>query len=87
MVTFWIETIIFIQKYWWLRSPDMERVLSIAWCVWPNGDLINNYEVYYYSYGRTISPNMDYSASAWIVGPSGLVGTYVSYVINYSYGI
>ena len=24
MVDFWIETIIYTQKYWWLRSPDTD---------------------------------------------------------------
>ena len=38
MVDFWIEIIIYIQIYWWLRSPDLGNYYG-AWHVWSDGVL------------------------------------------------
>ena len=52
MVDFWIEISIFIQKIWWLRSPNTDGDGWVC-CVHSSGivyDGVNNYV--YYSYGR-----------------------------------
>ena len=53
MVDFWIEIIIFIQKYWWLRSPNANTDwVEIAYDAIPSGDVGSNV---YDSYGRIIA--------------------------------
>ena len=39
------------QKYWWLRSPDTNHN-GYAWYVYPDGDVINDFDSVTYSYGK-----------------------------------
>ena len=53
MVGFWIEIIVFIQNYWWLRSPDTDSTY-VAWVVGSVGYIDYFSIVYEYSYGRNL---------------------------------
>ena len=55
MVDFWIEIIIFIQKYWWLRSP-YTNFDGNAWSVTSSGIVGDYYNSFVgLSYGRIIA--------------------------------
>ena len=57
MVAFWIEIIIYTQKYWWLRSPHTDRTYDYtAWQVFPDGTVgYGYYGTIKYSYGRNFA--------------------------------
>lgn len=88
MIGFWIETIIFIQTYWWLRSPGTHGS-RIAWHVSPSGSVYSDdYNYVINSYGRIQSPTTSRDDWACLVNPSGDVYfTYgYHYDVYYSYG-
>ena len=76
----------FIQKYWWLRSPDVYNDYN-AWDVRSSGEIDDgNDDDIGYSYGRLISPNMDVDIEdVWGVRSNGVI-IYVSNVYDHSYG-
>ena len=85
MVAFWIEIIIYTQKYWWLRSPDVYNDYN-AWDVRSSGEIDDgNDDDIGYSYGRR-SPYTGDSGNAWQVFPDGDVDPSYSNVWYYPYG-
>ena len=81
---FWIEIIIFIQIYWWLRSPGTTYDGIGACSVRPSGD-VDRYSVDYYSYGRK-SPYTNRNDYAWYAMPDGDLYYFDDYVDVSSYG-
>ena len=52
MVAFWIETIIYTQNYWWLRSPlSSKGVDRSVWLVTSSGAVDNDHYFVDNSYG------------------------------------
>ena len=85
MIDFWIETIIFIQTYWWLRSPSTGWNVGVYFVV-PSGDVyyVSNGSVNY-SYGSPDTHGDWSTVTANCVLLNGT--TNYAYGINDSYGI
>ena len=74
---------IYIQNYWWLRSPYLGWDDS-ACLIFPSGVVYSNYNnSVTFSYGRTISPDLTYP-DAYYIDRGG--DTYSRYYVTGSYG-